>query len=95
MVACSGEDDVVDGDEDKFDEVANGAHDQETDSACLKDLHVLSVVWLLALFKEVHAIGSEFLDLLSEGLGLLLLILASHLFCKLILLTLQYKILQL
>ena len=51
-MARSGKDDVVDGDEDEFDEVANGAHDQEANDAGLQDFHVLGVVRLFALLVK-------------------------------------------
>lgn len=79
--ACSGQDDVVDGDEDKFDEVADGAHDEEAHDAGLKDLHVLLVVRLLALLVEHDRVSDELLHL-SRHVLLLLLSLLRHLDCS-------------
>ena len=73
LLQSSGQDDVVDGDEDKLDEVANGAHDEETNDTCAQDLHVLSVIGLLALLVEGGAVGHEFRQLLVH-VGLLLLL---------------------
>ena len=80
LVYRSGEDDVVDRDEHKFDEVADGAHDQETDDASLQDLHVLGLVWLLALFDEHHGVLGESRHLVCEA-GFLLLLFLGHLCC--------------
>ena len=74
---CSGEDDVVDGDEDKLDEVADSSHDYESNSESLQNFHVLFVVGLLGLFDEVNAVILK----LHHGLvraWLLLLGLSSH-----------------
>ena len=49
---CSGKNDVIDGDEDEFDAVSDESHDEEAHHAGLQDLHVLLVVWLLALLVE-------------------------------------------
>ena len=79
----SGEDDVVDRDEDELDEVADGAHDEETDDASLQDFHVFGLVGLLALLNEVHGVLDESLGLLAEALLLLLSFLLSHLYLTL------------
>ena len=49
----SGEDDVVNWNEDELDEVPNDAHHDETHHERLKNLHVFCVVWLFALLVEV------------------------------------------
>ena len=72
--ARSGEDDVVDRNEDELDEVANNAHDCESHHACLQNLHVLGVVWLLALIVEVSRVPEELVDLGGNILLLLLLV---------------------
>ena len=54
----SGENDVVDGDEDELDEVADGSHDQKADHARLQNLEILGTVWLLALGDKVLALGN-------------------------------------
>ena len=74
----SGEDDVVDRDEDELDEVADGAHDEETNDAGAQDLHVLGIVWLLALLVEHDRFVRE-LGHLLVNVGLLLLVLSRHL----------------
>ena len=75
---CSGQDDVVDGDEDKFDEVADGTHDEEADDAGAQDLHVLGVVWLLALLVEGGTVGHK-LRYLLVNVRLLFLLSSGHL----------------
>ena len=80
MLCASGEDDVVDGDEHQFDEVADCAHDEEADDAGLQDLHVLSPVGLLALLDEVLRVFHEAHDLVGHC-WLLLVQFLGHL-CK-------------
>ena len=79
----SGKDNVVDGDEYELDEVANGAHDKETNDASLQDFHVFCLVGFLALLNEVHGVLDESLGLLAEALFLLLSLLLSHLYLTL------------
>ena len=55
----SGEDDVVNGNEDELDEIPNDAHHDETHHECLKNLHVFLVVWLFALLVEVGRVLEE------------------------------------
>ena len=74
----SGENDVVDGNEYKFDHVANQSHNEEAHNACLQDLLVLCPVWLLALVVEYDGVVDEFLDLLHR-VWLLLLLSLCHL----------------
>ncbi len=81
--ARSGKDDVVDGDKDEFDEVANGAHDQEANDAGLQDFHVLSVVRLLALLVKHDGVGHESFGLVRDvELLVLLLLFLGHLAIK-------------
>ena len=75
----SGEDDVVDGDEDELDEVADHAHDEEAHDAGLQDLHVLSPVGFLALLVENNRVLHEVLHL-GGNAWLLLVLLAGHLY---------------
>ena len=63
--AASGENNIVDRDEDQFDEVADGSHDKEAHNACLEDLHVLGVVGFLALDIEVDTLHDKLLHLLG------------------------------
>ena len=70
----SGQDDVVDWDEDKLDQVADGAHDDEAHDACLQDFHVFVIVWLLALAVEHAAVFDEALRLCDDALLLLWLV---------------------
>ena len=78
----SGEDDVVDGDENKFDEVTDHAHNEKASDASLEDLHVFGTVWLFALLVEVRTILDEFLDLVGDaGLILTTLSVFSHFNC--------------
>ena len=73
----SGENDIVNGDEDKFDTISDDSHDEEAHDAGLKDLHILGIVGLLALLVEHHGVLDEFLDLLS--IAWLFLLLLGHL----------------
>jgi hypothetical protein len=75
----SGENDVVDGDEDKFDDVSDETHHDEAHGARLQDLHVLLVGGLLALLKEVLAVAAKLLHLGNYSLRLTLLSFLSHL----------------
>ena len=75
----SGEDDVVDGDEDELDDVADETHNDEAHGAGLKDLHVLGTARLLALLEEVLAVAAEFLHLSDDALRLAFLSLSGHL----------------
>ena len=50
---CSRQDDVVNGDKHELYKVANDTHHGEAHDAGLQNLHVLGVVWLLALVVEV------------------------------------------
>ena len=77
-LSASGEDDVVDWDKDQFDHVSDNSHDEETHDACLQDLLVLSLVWLLALLVEDDGVVHEILDLLHRVWLLLLVSLVHH-----------------
>lgn len=65
--------DVVNRDKHELYNVADHSHDDEAHCACLKDLDILSVGWLLALIEK----GDTVLLELSELLGNILLLLWS------------------
>ena len=67
----SWQDNVVDGNENKFDEVADEAHHYETHTTRIQDLEVLLLVRLLALRPEVLRVSWELLDRGSHRLFLL------------------------
>lgn len=46
---------------DQLDDVADDAHDQETDADCLRDLDELALVWLGAAVDELEAVLDELL----------------------------------
>ena len=79
LFSSSGEDDVVDRDEHKFNAVADRPHDEEAHDAGLEDLHVLSIVWLLALLVEHDRVSNKFLNLSGDVLLFLLDLLVGHL----------------
>lgn len=76
LAGGSGQDDVVDGDKDQLDDVADGAHHDEAHEAGLQDLEVLFAVRLLALVPEVLTVAHELVHLVN--LGLLLAAFACH-----------------
>ena len=81
---CSGKDDVVDGNKDKFDKVPNDAHYCEAHDAGLKNFHVFVVIWFLAFLIEVDRVFDKSVDLSSDVIVLFLLISAvDHLLLKL------------
>ena len=53
FLSCSGENNVVDGNENKFDDVSDETHDDESHEAGVEDLEVLLFVGLLAFLEEV------------------------------------------
>ena len=72
MLCASGEDDVVDGDEHKFDEVADETHHNKAHTAGIQDLEVLCLGGLLALGPEVLTVSGELLEGSRHGLGFIL-----------------------
>ena len=77
---ASGENNVIDWDENQFDHVANESHDEETHDARLQDLHVLLLVWLLALLVEDDRVLDEVLYLLGGAWLLFLVGVGWHFF---------------
>ena len=74
----SGKDNVVDRDEYEFDEVADGAHNEEAHDTGLQNLHVLCIVWFLAFLVEHDRVCNELLHLSCNVLLFLLNLLACH-----------------
>ena len=65
---CSREDDVVNWNENKFDEVADKTHNNESHEAGVQDLEVLGLVGLLAFVEEVLGVTAELFKLSSDRL---------------------------
>jgi hypothetical protein len=61
-----GEDDVVDGNENKFHSVSDESHYDKAHEACVHDLHVLSSVGLLASLEEVSGVSVELLGFVKH-----------------------------
>ena len=53
-MSCSGENNVVDGNENEFDDVAYETHDDEAHEAGVEDLEVLLFVGLFAFLEKVN-----------------------------------------
>ena len=79
LFSRSGKDNVVDRDEYEFDEVADGAHNEEAHDTGLQNLHVLCIVWFLAFLIEHDRVCNELLHLSCNVLLFFFHLLACHL----------------
>lgn len=67
----SAKDDVVDGNEEEFDDITDSTHNGETDGARSGDLLELGYIRFLADLEEALAVDGELLDSLDSTLDLL------------------------
>ena len=64
LFSRSGKDNVVDRDEHEFDEVADGAHNEEAHDAGLQNLHVLCIVWISLVRWAIDVVKATFVILI-------------------------------